>query len=134
VAYARWDPLRDLLALQERIERLSAAGEPGWSPPVDLYEAPDRLVLTAEVPGLAQDDIQIQFHDGYLLLQGGRRPPEVPCEQYHRVERGHGRFARRFALRTAIAVDEITAELRDGILTVIVPKADAGRPRTIDVS
>lgn len=132
--YTRWDPLRDLLALQERIERLSAAGEPGWSPPVDLYEAADRFVVTAELPGLSREDIEIQFHDGHLTVQGGRPAPSVPCEQYHRVERGHGRFVRRFALHTPIDVDRIAAELKDGVLTVVAPKSAAARPRTIDVS
>jgi HSP20 family protein len=134
VAFARWDPLRDLLALQERFERLSDAGHPGWTPPVDLYETADCFVLTAELPGLARDDIDIQFHDGTLILQGQRKEAPVPCEQYHRVERGHGAFARRFALPSAVAADRITADFRDGVLTVVIPKSPAAIPRRIDVS
>jgi HSP20 family protein len=134
VAFARWDPLRDLLALQERFERLTDAGQTGWTPPVDLYETADRFVLAAELPGLAREDIDIQFHDGTLILQGQRKEAPVPCEQYHRVERGHGAFARRFALPSAVAADRITADFRDGVLTIVIPKSPAANPRRIEVS
>lgn len=134
VAFARWDPLRDLLALQDRFDRLSDPGTSGWTPPVDLYETTDRFVLTAELPGLSRDDIEIQIHDGALVLQGRRREAPVPCEQYHRVERGHGKFARRLALPSAIDADRITAEFRDGVLTVVVPKSPGAIPRRIEVS
>jgi HSP20 family protein len=134
VAFTRWDPLRDLLALQERFERLAEAGTSGWTPPVDLYETADRFVLTAELPGLNRDDIDIQFHDGTLVLQGRRKEVPVPCEQYHRVERGHGAFARRFTLPAAAAADRITADFRDGVLTIVIPKSPAATPRRIDVS
>jgi HSP20 family protein len=133
VAFARWDPIRDLLALQERFERLADAGTPGWTPPVDLYETADHYVLTAELPGLDREDIDIQFHDGMLVIQGQREAP-VPCEQYHRVERGHGAFARRFALPAAVDAARITAEFKDGVLTVTAPKAPHVVPRRIEVS
>ena len=66
VSFTRWDPLRDLFALQERIERMADAGAAGWTPPVDLYETADRYVLTAELPGLTRDDIDINVQDGTL--------------------------------------------------------------------
>lgn len=134
VAFTRWDPLRDLLALHERMERLSGTEASGWTPPVDLYETPEAFVVTAELPGLSRDDVDIRVHDGQLTLQGTRRTPEVPCERYHRVERGHGGFFRRFPLSGAIEMDQITADLHDGILTVTVPKAAAETPRRIDVN
>jgi HSP20 family protein len=134
VAFTHWDPLRDLLTLQERIDRLADAGSPGWTPPVDLYETQDRFVLTAELPGLARDDIDIQVTDGTITIQGRRQSGPVPCEQYHRVERGHGSFVRRFSLATPIDIDQVTADLRDGVLTVSVPKAASAIPRRIDVS
>ena len=134
VAFTRWDPLRDLLALQERIERLGDTGTAGWTPPVDLYETGDRFVLIAELPGLARKDIDIQFHDGTLTLQGRRQEAPVPCEQYHRVERGHGSFVRRFGLPTAVDPEGITADFRDGILRIVVPKSPGAIPRRIEVS
>jgi HSP20 family protein len=133
VAFSRWDPLRDLLALQEQLERLTVSGEATWTPPVDLFEADDRYVLTAEVAGLTRDDVEIQVREGQLLLRGQRPTSAVPCERYHRVERGHGAFARRFALPTALDVDRITADLKDGVLTVTIPKAPAEIPRRVPV-
>ena len=133
VAFTRWDPLRDLLALQERMERLSGHEGAGWTPPVDLYETADSYVVTAELPGLQRSDIEIRFHDGQLTLSGTRPKADVPCERFHRVERGHGTFFRRFALPTHVDVDRIAADLRDGVLTVIVPTAPGAGPRRIDV-
>jgi HSP20 family protein len=133
MAFTRWDPLRDLLALQERMERLSGGDAAGWTPPVDLYETADSFIVSAELPGLAREDIDIRFHDGQLTLQGTRRKPDVPCERYHRVERGHGTFLRRFALPSSVRADEISAEFREGVLTVTVPKAAGSGPRRIDV-
>lgn len=134
MAFTRWDPLRDLLALQERIDRLTEAGDTGWTPPVDLYETVDRYVLTAELPGLTREDLEIRFLDGQLQIQGQRPSARVPCEQYHRVERGHGPFLRRFALPAPVDADRISADLKDGVLTVTIPKAASAVPRRIDVT
>jgi HSP20 family protein len=133
VAFTRWDPLRDLLTLQERIDRLGDTGAGGWTPPVDLYETADAYVVTAELPGLRREDIDIRYQNGHLSIQGTRRTPDVPCERYHRVERGHGSFLRRFALPLAVTIDAIGADLKDGVLTVTVPKAESARERRIDV-
>jgi HSP20 family protein len=130
VAFTRWDPLQDLLALHERMNRLARADEPGWMPPVDVYEAADRYVITAEVAGLSREDVDIQVRDGKLLLRG-ERPARTPGDRFERVERGHGRFARAFVLPKAVDVDKITADLRDGVLTIEVPKVET--VRRIDV-
>ena len=135
MASPQWDPLVDLLTLHERLDRFASGEAPGWTPPVDVYETADQYVVTAEVPGLARDDIDIRLHDGRLTLRGTRQPTaNVPCEQYHRVERGHGTFLRTFALPHAIDVEAITADLRDGVLTVTVPKAADPSPRRITVA
>jgi HSP20 family protein len=123
VAFTRWDPLQDLLALHERINRLSGADETGWMPPVDLRETPDRYLVTAEVAGLEQDDIHILIQDGKLTLRGERRPREAQSERFERVERGHGRFARAFVLPLPVDPTGVVADLRDGVLTVTIPKA-----------
>jgi HSP20 family protein len=122
VAFTRWDPLQDLLALHERINRLTGSDEPGWMPPVDVYEAPDRYVVTAELAGLARDDIQIHIQDGKLTLRGERTPHDPQSVRFERVERGHGRFARTFVLPHPVDPSAIKADLQDGILTVDVPK------------
>jgi HSP20 family protein len=134
VAFTRWDPLRDLIALQERIERLGEAGGAAWTPAVDLYETTDRYIVSAELPGLTRDHIEIQVHDGHLTIRGQRPSLPIPCEQYHRLERGHGAFLRRFALPAALDVDQISADLKDGVLTITIPKAAGAVLRRIDVS
>jgi len=137
VAFTRWDPLRDLLALHEQLGQLVGSDAPGWTPPVDLYETPTEFVLTAELPGLTRDEIEIQAEDGRIAIRGARSASagrDIPCEQYHRVERGHGRFSRAFALPEPIDVDRVTADLKDGILTVSIPKAVERGTRKISVS
>lgn len=131
VAFARWDPIRDLLAIQQRLHRF-APGPSGWAPPVDVHETDREYVVTAELPGLVRDDVRIHVSDGRLTLSGTRRERPVACEQYHRVERGHGEFSRTFQLPHAITVGAITADLKDGVLTVVVPKV-ADPPRRIVV-
>jgi len=133
VAFARWDPLRDLLALHEQIGQLVGTDAPGWTPPVDLYETSSEFVLIAELPGLAREQIEIHAEDGRIVIRG-ERASQVPCEQYHRVERGHGRFSRAFTLPEPIAVDDVTADLKDGVLTVTIPKAVSRGTRRVDVS
>src|SRR3954451_3926115 len=99
VAFSRCDPFRDLLALHEQIGQLVGSDAPGWTPPVDLYETSGGFVLTAEVPGLARDQVDIQVEESRVVIRGERPSgpgTSVPCEQYHRVERGHGRFSRAF--------------------------------------
>ena len=137
VVFTRWDPLRDLLALHEQLGHLVGTDAPGWTPPVDLYETPNEFVLTAELPGLARDQIDIHAEDGRIVIRGARSVDpgrDIPCEQYHRVERGHGRFSRAFSLPEPIAIEEITADLKDGVLTVTIPKSRDRGTRRIDVS
>jgi HSP20 family protein len=133
VAFARWDPIRDLLAIQQRLDRF-APGPAGWTPAVDLLETPTAYVLSAELPGMRREDLDIQSHDNRLTLAGTRPERAVACEQFHRVERGHGSFSRTFQLPLAIDADRITADLADGVLTVTCPKADTNGPRRIRVS
>jgi HSP20 family protein len=133
VAFARWDPLRDLLAIQHRLERLASSGPQGWAPAVDLCETGDAFIVTAELPGLAREQIHIQVNDGRLTLQG-RRDARVPCEQYHQVERGHGEFSRTFALPSLVDTERIAADLHHGVLTITLPKSPEKGPRRVDVS
>ena len=123
MAFARWDPIRDLLAIQHRLQRF-APGPAGWVPPVDLSETADQYILTAEVPGLQRTDLQIQLHDDNLTVSGVRRDDPTRCEQYHRVERGHGTFSRTFHLPHPVDATKIVADLRDGVLTITCPKSD----------
>ena len=133
MAFARWDPIRDLLAIQQRLDRF-APGPAGWRPPVDLHETADEYVITAEVPGMSREELEIHAHDGAVTLAGERRERPDACEQYHRIERGHGSFRRSFHMPSPIAEDRITADLRDGILTIRCPKIPDNGARRISVS
>jgi HSP20 family protein len=133
MAFARWDPIRDLLAIQHRLDRF-APGPAGWVPPIDVHETADAYVVTAELPGLSKDDVEIHISDGRVHLSGVRPDRGVSCEQYHRVERGRGSFSRTFELPLPVDGEATTADLRDGVLTVTCPKAAEGSARRIRVS
>jgi len=132
MAFARWDPIRDLLAIQQRLDRF-APGPAGWTPPVDLLETTDAYVIIAELPGVERDEITISMHDdGRVTFAGVRR--ERVGDEYHRVERGHGTFSRTFHLPIPVDGDRITADLRDGVLTLTCPKAPEGGGRRIHIT
>lgn len=136
VAFTRWDSLRDLLVLHEQLGQLVGSDAPGWTPSVDLYETAEEFVLTAELPGLTRQEIEIQADQFRILIRGARAAAphtDVPCEQYHRVERGHGRFSRAFTLPDAIDTERIVADLKDGLLTITMPKATDRGIRHVDV-
>ena len=133
VAFASWDPLHDLLALQQRLGRQDP--EPSdWAPAVDLYETGDRYVIAVEVPGIRQEDIRLEAHDGRVTIAGVRHPRPAGSGQYHRIERGHGSFRRTFQLPQLIDAPAITADLRDGVLIVTCPKQPEASPRRIHIS
>ncbi|MFO7303404.1 MAG: Hsp20/alpha crystallin family protein [Acidobacteriota bacterium] len=128
-----WDPVRDLLTIQGRLESLFGQATPGWVPPVDLVECDDRYILTIEVPGMERDHIRLEYADQVLTLRG-TRPIETCCpERYQQLERGQGQFSRAFRFATPVDGDAITADLADGVLTVTIPKAGGGA-RRIEVS
>lgn len=133
MVFARWDPFRDLIRIQQGLERLASHGPQGWAPAVDLCEMADAYVLTAELPGLSREQIRIDVHDNRLTVQG-RRDSRPSCQQYHQVERGHGEFLRTFVLPLAVNADAVTADLVDGVLTITVPKVPAEAPRRVTVS
>ena len=103
-------------------------------PPVDLLETPHSIVISAEVPGVARDDIHIQIADGWLTLAGTRHDHTVACEQYHRVERGQGAFQRSLELPAAVDGERVTADLRDGVLTITCAKSREAGPRRVTVT
>ena len=125
-----WDPTRDLLTMQERLESLFGRATPGWVPPVDLSELHDRYVLTVELAGLSREDVQLQGDEQTLTLRGNR--PTLACcpERFQQLERGQGQFSRSFRFALPVRPDGITADLVDGVLTVIVPKTT---PHRIDI-
>ena len=139
------DLLKRIEALQGRIhsifEESSIASQnlPGdhlpssWSPAVDIYETDQDYVLTAEVPGLERDKIDLQIVNNVLYLRGERDPSkESPRQIYHRLERPSGNFERQFILPDEVNPDKIGAQITEGVLTVLLPKRLV-RPQTIRV-
>jgi HSP20 family protein len=105
-----------------------------WAPPVDIYETGDELTLVAEVPGLEQKEIDISFDNGLLILSGERKAEKDENRTYHRNERWYGRFERSFQMPASYDAEKIKAQLRDGILTVQLPKKEEAKPRQITIS
>lgn len=152
MAIIRWEPFRDLVSLQERMNRLFdesfrgyGASRPGaeedwalggsWAPAVDIYEQEGNIVLKAEIPGVDPKDVDIRVENNVLTLRGERKfDNEVDRESYHRVERAYGAFTRSFTLPSVVETDKIKAEYKDGILRVTLPKREEARPKQIPVS
>ena len=127
------NPWRDLRAWQERLERLSAHHADSWTPPIDVYETPDRYVVAAELPGLTRDQIELAMADSRLTIRGQRAVTKGDKVHYHQVERGHGAFSRTFEFNDKIDVESVTADLSAGVLTVTLPKVPPAPRRRIDV-
>ena len=141
----RWEPFRDLVTAQRDFERLfreafsSQHGETelstrSWAPPVDIYETEDAIVLKAELPGVDAKDVEVRVEDNTLYLKGERKfEKEVKEQNYHRVERSYGSFARSFSLPNSISTDQVKAEFKDGLLTLTMPKREEAKPKTIKI-
>lgn len=127
-----WDPMRDLLTMQERFESLFGRTTPGWVPPADLTEFADRYVLTVELAGFRLENAHVDFVDDVLTVSGARPATDCCPERYQQLERGQGRFSRSFRFAQAVNGDAIAADLTNGLLTVVVPKLVV--PSRIEVS
>jgi HSP20 family protein len=140
----RWQPFRDLLTLQERMNSVlndpyARLGSPmesasAWFPPVDIHEENDRIVLRAEIPGISREDIELSVENGTLTLRGEKKQEkQVESENAFRQERFYGSFVRSFVLPALIEPDRIQATYRDGVLEVVIPKAEEAKPKKIKV-
>ena len=125
--------MRDLLTMQERLESLFGRATPGWVPPVDLSERPDRYVLAVELPGLDREDVSLNFDGGTLTVRGQRTGEDCCPERYQQLERGQGPFSRSFQFAVPVDAGAITADLAYGVLTITVPKVSAPDLRRIPV-
>jgi HSP20 family protein len=125
----------DTRAWHERLERLSSPHADAWAPAIDVYETASAYVVTAEVPGVSRDEIDLAFEVSRLTLRGRRadRRAATGAVHYHQVERSHGSFSRTFEFGDRIDVDRVSADLKDGVLTITLPKAPPAAPRRIDV-
>jgi HSP20 family protein len=139
----RWDPFRDLerwMGLREwpgrRLGRVFGdVGEPAMvSPAVDITEAEDKYVVSAEIPGVKKDDLTIEIHDGVLSIRGEKRSErEEKKEKARWLERTYGAFTRSFSLPADAAADKVTASFENGVLKVEIAKRAEAKPKTIAI-
>jgi HSP20 family protein len=106
-----------------------------WTPPVDIYETDEALVMKAELPGFSKDDISIELKENTLVIKGERKhEDEVKEGNYHRMERSYGAFQRAFMLPMTVDQEKVKASYKDGILELRLPKVQAAQPKRIAVS
>jgi HSP20 family protein len=142
----RWEPLRELGSLQNEMNRLfntvfdtPAPGNGGtlrrWVPAMDLVESVDHFVLRADLPGMGEEDIKIEFEDGTLTISGERKAEHEEREEgYYRVERAFGTFSRSLTLPKGIDADGVSANFDRGVLEVRIPKPEERKPRRIEIA
>src|SRR5919198_6771943 len=143
MALVRWEPMRELNTLQTEMNRLfnsffDEGGRNGerrrWAPAVDLVEREDSLVLRADLPGLKEEDVQIEVRDNVLTISGERRAEFEDSEQgYYRIERAFGSFSRSLTLPEGVDSDKIDASFENGVLEVKIPKPEARKPKRISI-
>ena len=148
-AIASWELFEDLRDAQDemlrlnrmRVQRLNPLGQqypgmsqPAWAPAVDISERKDAYLVTAELPGVGIDDLEITFEGQLLTIQGQRRgAPDSAEERIHRSERNYGAFRRSITLPTHVKPEAIEASTQDGVLQIMVPKAEEVRAKRIQV-
>jgi len=143
----RFNPLREMVSLRERMNRLfddplfrsdgrnDEAETGGWLPAVDMFEKDGHLVIKAELPGMDKKDISLDFKDGVLTLSGVRKNEnEVKEENFYRREMTYGKFIRSFSLPADSDAEKIKAEFQNGLLTIEVPKPEQYKPKQIKVN
>src|SRR5215211_5955892 len=150
----QWYPFGDLRSAQEeraqdQMDRLFAqalglhgqwqgatgASTRAWAPALDIAEGKDAYLVTVELPGVKLDDLQITLEDGLLTIQGQRHFTDDAADQnLHRVERRYGSFRRAITLPAHVMADGVEASLEDGVLRILVPKAEEAKPKRIQVN
>jgi HSP20 family protein len=139
----RWEPFREIAALQNDMGRLMSAflgqsdGETTgrtWVPAVDVWETEEKLVYAFDLPGIPEDKIAVEFDDGSLTVSGEReRTEEVKNDGFYRYERRFGSFSRTVGLPQGVTEDDVNADYRDGVLEITVKKPETPKPRRIQV-
>jgi HSP20 family protein len=145
----RWDPFQDLRSAQDEMAQMppmlahalglhtqpqGSATATAWAPALDISERKDAYLVTVELPGLKPEDLDITMEDGLLTIQGERQfTSESSEQQYHRVERRYGAFRRSITLPAHAMAEGIQASFEDGVLQILVPKAEETKPKRIQV-
>ncbi|MBW2606820.1 MAG: Hsp20/alpha crystallin family protein [Deltaproteobacteria bacterium] len=142
----KWDPFRNVAALQDRINRIfdesfsrtadleDDISMSAWKPSVDIYETDEAIILKAELPGIKKEDVSVEVKDNILTLKGERaEEKEIKEKNYYRKERAFGTFNRAFNLQHRIQPDKIKARFKDGVLEIEIPKPEEEKPKQITV-
>jgi HSP20 family protein len=144
----RWDPFQDLRSAQDEMAQMNpmlahalglhtqqgSATATAWAPALDISERKDAYLVTVELPGLKPEDLDITMEDGLLTIQGERQFTQESSEQqFHRVERRYGAFRRSITLPAHVTAEGIQASFEDGVLQILVPKAEEAKPKRIQV-
>jgi len=141
----RWDPFRDLVSIQDELNRLfgrTFAGieplRPGaagtWMPSMDVFETEDKVVATVELPGVDPKEVEVSVEDSTLTISGERRfSSEVTEESYHRTERRYGAFSRAITLPQTVDTGKVDARFDEGVLTIEVAKVEKAKPKKIQI-
>jgi HSP20 family protein len=139
----RWDPFREVVALQNRVNSLfrdlndgeEAVPAPSFAPPVDIYEDAKKVVLKLEVPGIDQKDLDIRVENHTLTVKGERKFEAEEKEQnFHRIERRYGSFFRAFTLPSTVDTESVQATYNAGVLKLELAKKPEAQPRQIKVN
>lgn len=140
----RWEPVRELSTLQSEMNRLfstmfdapNGGGDARrWTPSMDLVETEDSFVLRADLPGVGQDDVRIEFENDVLTVSGERKAEHHESgEGFVRLERAFGSFSRSLTLPKGIDPEAVTATFADGVLTLEIPKPEQAKPRRIEIA
>jgi len=147
MAIVRWEPFRELLSTQDRLNQLfnQAFSQPfgsegqelssrAWAPAVDVYETEQNLVVKAELAGIDPKDVDIRVENHTLFIHGERKAEkDVKEGLYHRVERSYGAFSRSFTLPATVSTENVTADYKDGVLTIALAKREEAKPKTIKI-
>jgi HSP20 family protein len=140
----RLDPYSDVAAVQDRIHRLleeaqappregRAPSERNWRPPVDIHEAADEVKIYLDLPGLQQESMNIHIMGENLTVHGERRQEKLEGSLVVHAERPEGAFHRSFTLGISLQADKVQASYRDGVLVITLPKAEAVKPRKVEI-
>lgn len=140
----RWEPFRGLNTLQDQVNRLleDSIREAGpnssltaWAPAVDIYETGSELVVTADLPGINEKDIDVRVENNMLTVRGERKLEKTVNEDNMLlVERAYGSFSRSFSLPNTVNMEAIKADFHDGVLTVKLPKREESKPKQVKVN
>ena len=145
-ALTSWNPLRELGSLENRLDRLFGLTSPSrngekeamtvsqWTPLVDIIEDNNEYLVKAELPELKKEEVKVNVENGELTISGERKSEkEEKGKKFHRIERSYGSFLRSFTLPESVNADKVSAEFKDGVLSVHLPKDEKAKPKSIEV-